>query len=130
MNHDAFLASLPQTIPGVAFEPAPSIDRHATVYTPAADLHEVARTLRDLAGLGFAFLADLTATDFWPREPRFEVVYLLVSIAHRHRLRLKVRLNGGDPHLATVSDVWPAGCRGRWRRRSAACTTRCRSPSG
>ena len=54
------------------------------------------------------FLAELTAVDFWPREPRFELVYILVSIAHRLRLRLKVRLHGGDPHVATVSGVWPA----------------------
>ena len=54
------------------------------------------------------FLAELTAVDFWPREPRFEVVYLLVSIEHRARLRLKVRLDGGDARIATVSRIWPA----------------------
>ena len=53
-------------------------------------------------------LAELTAVDFWPREPRFEVVYILVSIAHRLRLRLKVRLHGDDAHVATVSGIWPA----------------------
>ena len=36
------------------------------------------------------------------------MVYLLVSLAHRLRLRLKVRLRGDDPHVATVSGVWPA----------------------
>jgi NADH-quinone oxidoreductase subunit C len=108
MDHDALIASVQQAMPGVAFEPAASIDRQATVYAPAADVHEIVRTLRDQAGLAFVFLAELTATDFWPREPRFEVVYVLVSIAHRQRLRLKVRLHGSDPHLATVSDLWPA----------------------
>ena len=53
-------------------------------------------------------LAELTAVDYWPREPRFELVYLLVSIAHRLRLRLKVRLHGGDAHVATVCGIWPA----------------------
>jgi NADH-quinone oxidoreductase subunit C len=108
MDHDALVASLQQTIPGVAFEPAPSIDRQATLYVPAADVHETARTLRDHADLAFAFLAELTAVDFWPREPRFEVVYILVSLAHRRRLRLKVRLYGNDAHLPTVIDLWPA----------------------
>ena len=32
---------------------------------------------------GSTLLAELTAVDYWPREPRFELVYLLVSIAHR-----------------------------------------------
>ena len=108
MDHDALVASLQQTIPGVAFEPAASIDRQATVYVPAADIHETARALRDHPDLAFAFLAELTAVDVWPREPRFEVVYLFVSLAHRQRLRLKVRLYGNDAHLPTMTDLWPA----------------------
>ena len=35
-------------------------------------------TLRDHPDLRFTLLAELTAVDFWPREPRFELVYLLV----------------------------------------------------
>ena len=108
MDHDAFAATLQQAMPGVTFEPAPSVDLQATIFVPRDDLHEVARTLRDRADLAFALLAELTAVDYWPREPRFELVYILVSIAHRQRLRLKVRLNGNDAHAATVSDLWPA----------------------
>jgi NADH-quinone oxidoreductase subunit C len=46
--------------------------------------------------------------DFHPREPRFELVYMFVSIEHKSRLRMKVRLSGADAHVATVSDIWPA----------------------
>jgi NADH-quinone oxidoreductase subunit C len=108
MDHDALLASLQQANPGVQFEPAPTIDLHTTVYVPRDDVHAVARVLHDHPDLAFTFLAELTAADFWPREPRFELVYLLVSIAHRARLRMKVRLNAEDAHAATVCDVWPA----------------------
>ena len=108
MDHDALLAALQQTMPGVAFEPAPSVDRHATVYVPVADLQETLRTLRAHADLAFGFLAELTAADFWPREPRFELIYVLVSFAHRQRLRLKVRLAGTDAHVPTASNLWPA----------------------
>ena len=108
MDSDALLASLSQAIPGVAFEPVPSIDRHTTVYVDAGRLHDVALALRDRADLQFAFLAELTAIDVWPREPRFELVYVLVSFVHKWRLRLKVRLPGADAHIATVTDVWPA----------------------
>ena len=108
MDHDALLGSLQQANPGVEFEPAPSVDRQTTVYVPAADVHETLRTLRDRQDLAFGFLAELTAADFWPREPRFEVVYVLVSFAHRQRLRVKVRLSDPDPHLPTVTDLWPA----------------------
>jgi NADH-quinone oxidoreductase subunit C len=78
------------------------------VYVSREDLPAVARVLRDRADLGFTFLAELTAVDFWPREPRFELVYLLVSIEHRLRLRVKVRLHGEDARVPTVSGLWPA----------------------
>ena len=69
---------------------------------------EIARALRDRPELRFEFLAELTAVDFWPREPRFELVYLLVSIEHRLRLRMKVRLPGAGPPRRDGQRVWPA----------------------
>ena len=35
------------------------------------------------------------------------MIYLLVSIEHRIRARVKVRLPGADPHVATVTPIWP-----------------------
>jgi NADH-quinone oxidoreductase subunit C len=108
MEATALLRSLQEAVPGARLEGAPSVDLQTTVYVAREDLPIVARTLRDRADLGFNFLADLTAVDFWPREPRFELVYLLVSIEHRLRLRLKVKLHGTDARLPTVSALWPA----------------------
>ena len=108
MDADALLASLQQAVPGAPFERAPSIDLQTVIYTPRDTLPEVARALRDRPELGFDLLAELTAADYWPSEPRFELVYILVSIANRTRLRLKVRLDAHDPHVATVTGVWPA----------------------
>jgi len=108
MDSSTLIATLQEAVPGAQFEAAPSVDLQATVYVSRDDVPGVMRALHDRADLAFAFLAELTAADFWPREPRFELMYLLVSLAHRHRLRVKVRLNGTDPHVATVSDVWPA----------------------
>jgi NADH-quinone oxidoreductase subunit C len=78
------------------------------MYVSRDHVEAIARVLRDAADLKFSFLAELTAADYWPREPRFEVVYVLVSIEHKLRLRMKVRLEGVDPHVATVSGIWPA----------------------
>ena len=108
MDSTALLQALQAAVPGVRLESAPSLDLQATLYVSRDDLLVVAQALRDDASLAFTFLAELTAVDFWPREPRFEVVYLLVSIEHRARLRLKVRLDGGDARVATVSGIWPA----------------------
>jgi NADH-quinone oxidoreductase subunit C len=45
--------------------------------------------------------------DRHPLEPRFEVIYHLVSIPRRDRLRLKVRLSSDDPVVDSVVPVWP-----------------------
>jgi NADH-quinone oxidoreductase subunit C len=68
----------------------------------------VLRALRDRPELRFELLAEITAVDFWPDEPRFELIYILVSIEHRMRARLKARLHGSDAHVATATVLWPS----------------------
>ena len=108
MDADALVASLQAAHPDAQIERVPSVDLQTTCYVSRDALPALARALRDQPEFAFTFLAELTAVDFWPKEPRYEVVYLLVSMAHRMRLRLKVRMSGDDPHITTVSDVWPA----------------------
>ena len=104
----AVVASLQQEVPGAAFEAAPTVDLQATIYVSRDDVPAVARALRDRPELRYSLLAELTAVDYHPRDPRFELVYLLVSLEHRTRLRLKVRLQGSDARIQTVTGVWPA----------------------
>ena len=108
MDAETLVATLQAAVPGAQIEPAPSIDLQTTIYASRDQVPGLARALRDRPELAFTFLAELTAVDFWPKEPRYEVVYVLVSIANRLRLRMKVRLAADDPHVATVSEVWPA----------------------
>ena len=108
MDPETLVASLQQAVPGAQFERVASVDPHTTLYMSRDDVPAVARALHGDLTLAFTLLAELTAADFWPREPRFEVIYILVSLSHRTRLRLKVRLQGDDAHLATVSGIWPA----------------------
>ena len=108
MDSPSLVALLRESVPGVEIESAPSLDLQSTLYVSRDHLPAVARTLRDRDELTFSFLAELTAADYWPREPRFELVYIIVSIAGRRRVRLKVRLHGADPHVASVSAIWPA----------------------
>jgi NADH-quinone oxidoreductase subunit C len=55
---------------------------------------------------------DIVGVDYMPREPRFEMVYLLLcpGVAgfgtEQKRLRLLVRAPGDDPRMPTVSGVW------------------------
>jgi NADH-quinone oxidoreductase subunit C len=108
MDATALLALVQESVPGAQVEGVPAVDAQLTVYVSRDDLPAVARALRDRPDLRFDLLVDLIAVDFLPREPRFEIVYLLVSIEHRARLRLKVRLDGADAHVSSVSNVWPA----------------------
>jgi NADH-quinone oxidoreductase subunit C len=108
MEATALITLLQEAVPGAVLEPVATTDQHTTIYVSRDDVPAVARALRDGPQLRCALLAELTAVDFWPREPRFEVVYILVSLEHRARFRLRVRMHGSDAHVATVSGIWPA----------------------
>lgn len=71
-------------------------------------IREACALLRDEPHLRYNFLSDLTCVDWYPSEPRFEIVYHLLSIPRKARLRVKVRLTGDDPHLESVTPVWAA----------------------
>ena len=49
----------------------------------------------------------MTATDWPPRSPRFDLIYCLYSTRLQHRVRLKVRV-ADDVGAPSVSVVWPA----------------------
>lgn len=71
-------------------------------------IREICALLRDEAECPFNFLADVTCVDWYPSEPRFEVIYHLLSIPNKERVRLKVRLDGSSPVIESVTSVWPA----------------------
>jgi NADH-quinone oxidoreductase subunit C len=55
--------------------------------------------------LGFDRLSSVTCVDWWPQDPRFEVVYHLQSTKASAWLRLKVRLGEGVV-VDSVTGVW------------------------
>jgi len=54
------------------------------------------------------FLSDLTCADYYPRDPRFELAYHLLSHQRKERVRLKVVLEGDDAVVESITPVWPA----------------------
>ena len=100
-------SALTAAVPGLDLEPGPATD-HLTFIVPRVRLLDVCRALRDT--LRFDLLAEVTAVDFWPAEPRFEVVYHVVATEVGQRLRLKVRVSGDDAHVPTVHRLWASGC--------------------
>ncbi|HMD31915.1 MAG TPA: NADH-quinone oxidoreductase subunit C [Candidatus Acidoferrales bacterium] len=85
-----------------------------TVTVARENLKRVADFLRHDSELQFDFLSDLTATDHFPAEPRFAVIYHLLSISKRHVLRLRTWTEGTDPAVSSVTTVWPTA---NWHER-------------
>ena len=79
-----------------------------SIYVERSSLREACALLRDDPACLFNFLADVTCVDRYPSEPRFEVIYHLLSISKKDRVRLKVRLDGSSPVVESVTSVWPA----------------------
>jgi NADH-quinone oxidoreductase subunit C len=69
----------------------------------AAQIVAVGQYLRDKSG--FDRLSSITAVDWWPRQPRFEVVYFLHSIKNNVRMRVVVRAKESD-QIESVCRVW------------------------
>lgn len=67
-------------------------------------LRDFAKAAREA---GFELLSDVTAVDWLSREPRFDVVYNLVSIQHRLRLRVITNAAGDEPAVPSLVSIWP-----------------------
>ena len=79
----------------------------ASVIVGRAELLGALGSFRDDPELGLDFLSSVTANDRPGRDPRFWVVYELASTDHHHRLRVKVGVSEDDPHVPSVTGVFP-----------------------
>ena len=96
------LAWNPSSVVGVKF------DRdEMTIYVDRANIREACALLRDDAECAFNFLSDVTCVDRYPAEPRFEVIYHLLSISKKERVRLKVRVDSASPAVDSLTSLWP-----------------------
>jgi NADH-quinone oxidoreductase subunit C len=94
----ALLSSLPNGVQAAKF------DRdELTIWV---DPLQVVQAMQALRSAGYEDLADVTAVDWFPSEPRFEVVYSLLSYQRRERIRVKAKLGGNDPFVETVTSLW------------------------
>jgi NADH-quinone oxidoreductase subunit C len=84
--------------------------RETTIYLKPDNLLRAMEFLRDDQDLSFKYLSDVTAVDYYPNEPRFSTVYHLYSIERGERLRIKVRLPGDNPRVASMTALW----KGAW----------------
>lgn len=78
-----------------------------TIVVRGSSLREACGLLRDDPNCEFNLLSDLTCVDWYPAEPRFEVIYNLFSIPRKERVRLKVKLDSASPVVESVTPIWP-----------------------
>ena len=84
-----------------------------TVDARADQVVRVLKFLKDDPRCRFEQLTDLCGVDYPERDPRFDVVYHLLSLSHNCRLRLKVGVNEDQP-VPSATEVYPSA--GWWER--------------
>ncbi len=76
------------------------------VWVEPGTIVETCTILRDSAETQFNFLSDITCIDWYPSEPRFEVVYHLLSHSRKARVRVKVKLDAEDANVDSLTQLW------------------------
>lgn len=103
----ALLQSLLSAFPDSGITGA-TANHELTVVSPPSLIPDLLQWLRDGVTPPYRMLADLTAVDLFPREPRFEVVYHLLAFDHGQRIRIKTRVSADAPVVPSVVSLWPA----------------------
>jgi NADH-quinone oxidoreductase subunit C len=94
----AINTQMPEAINAAKIEPDGLVLEIAPLYIVA-----VCRFLKEIEG--FERLSAVTGVDWWPRAPRFEVVYFLHSLKSNERIRLTARVAEGEA-LDSITSVW------------------------
>jgi NADH-quinone oxidoreductase subunit C len=76
-----------------------------TLTIAAGQIRAAAATVQ---AAGYNFFEDVTAVDWFPSSPRFQLSYHIVSHSYKERIRLRVMLDGESPSVESITAVWPA----------------------
>jgi NADH-quinone oxidoreductase subunit C len=57
---------------------------------------------------GYNFFEDMTAVDWFPSSPRFQLSYHILSHAFKEHIRLRALVDGTDPSIESITPVWPS----------------------
>ena len=96
----AILAWKPEALAGASF------DRGELTLTIAAE--EICAAAATVQVAGYNFFEDMTAVDWFPSSPRFQLSYHILSHAYKEYIRLRVVLEGDSPSVASITPVWPS----------------------
>jgi NADH-quinone oxidoreductase subunit C len=96
----AILAWNPEALTDAKF------DRNELTLTVAAE--EIRAAAEAVKNVGYNFFEDLTAVDWFPSSPRFQLSYHILSHSLKERIRLRVMLQEESPAVETITAVWPS----------------------
>lgn len=91
---------------GEAIKEVANFRDETTVVVDAGNLVEIMTYLRDAPELRFQMLSNLTAVDWDLREPRFDVVYHLLSLENLTPLRVKIGVPDTAPVAPSITSVY------------------------
>lgn len=98
------IAALTLQLPGAIVDA--KFDRQELSLTVARE--NIVAACRTVQAAGYNFLVDVTCVDWYPNQPRFQVVYHILSHSLKQRLRLGVLVAEGDLSVDSITSVWPA----------------------
>lgn len=81
-------------------------DRNELTLTIAPE--EIRAACSAVKAAGYNFFEDMTAVDWFPASPRFQLSYHILSHSFKERIRLRALLDDPDPSIASIVPVWPA----------------------
>jgi NADH-quinone oxidoreductase subunit C len=68
---------------------------------------DIVPALIALKTAGYNAFEDMTAVDWFPSEPRFQLSYHIVSHGFKERVRLRAMVSGTEPAVESATSVWP-----------------------
>jgi NADH-quinone oxidoreductase subunit C len=81
-------------------------DRNELTITVAKE-HIVA-ACEAVKAAGYNFFEDVTAVDWFPQEPRFQLSYHILSLGLKERVRLRVLVDSSDASVPSITPAWPS----------------------
>jgi NADH-quinone oxidoreductase subunit C len=104
------LAEHPAVKAILAWEPKALVDARfdrgeLTLTIAASQIRSAAATVQTA---GYNFFEDMTAVDWFPSSPRFQLSYHILSHAYKEHIRLRVLVEGEEPAVDSITPLWPA----------------------
>jgi NADH-quinone oxidoreductase subunit C len=102
-----------ERFPGALLESVEFRGDHS-ILVDGQKLVEVARFLKEDPELDFTYLLYNTAVDWPARQPRFDVIWEVRSLARGTRVRLKAQAAMPECRVPSLTSIWPAA---NWHER-------------